>query len=102
MNECEVTVRQISGYYVLDLRFFFSWTSFATQAEASMHQVVSAVHDLANDIEENFEVSKIRVYEDHPSIHIKCMRDELRKIETWLSIGNYTVVPLRRWKNERT
>lgn len=107
MNKCQIIVKQIPGYYVLALQFYFagdsnSWISFSESSENSLHQHVSAIHEIATDIEDNFDVAELRVFEDSTSIHIKCMRSELRKIETWLSLGNYEIEPLRKWKNERS
>lgn len=102
MNKYRIVVKQTSGYYVLDLHICRPRrVEFAFKLAVQHAHIIAEARKISADIEENFEVSKILAVAGRPSILIECKRSELRKIETWLSLGHCEVQPLRQWKNER-
>jgi len=101
MIKCNIVVKQIPGYYVLDLMFFIEGKDAPTKI-LNMKKIQPNIQAMAAEIEEGFDLSGMVVDEPYAVIKIKCARRELRKIETWLAICGHNLVPLRRWKNEVT
>lgn len=98
MSNTHIIVTQVQGYYRLEIQMFMNSRE---DALFGLHAITPLVNELIRDIRENFEVSEVKTSHDGTSILVKCLRPELRKIETWLSLGQYTVEPLKRWKNEK-
>ncbi len=94
----EMQVGQVPGYYKIDVRIQFPANSM--QAYRGLYAAEPFLRSLVNDIKENFAVSRVSLSAD--SILIKCERQELRKIEMWLTLAGYNLEPLKRWKNEKT
>lgn len=95
----DLHVNQVPGYYRIDLRIFLG--NRLAEIEQGLHIADQASTRLADEIRENFAVTECRPGFQKDSVLIKCLRKELRKIETWLILQGYNVTPLKRWKNER-
>ncbi len=95
----DLQVSQVPGYYRIDLRIYIG--DKLTRVKEGVDLASQVCPALADEIRENFEVTEVK---PGPSncVLIKCLRPELRKIETWLTLQGYNIVPLKRWKNERS
>ena len=70
--------------------------------QMGLHVVVPMLEQLTDEIREGFDVTSVYLDNFNTRIRIKCVRAELRKIETWLVLQGYELQPLKRWKNEKT
>ena len=94
MSNTHIIVTQVQGYYRLKVQMFINAEE---DALFGLHAVQPVLNKLAADIQENFDVSQVRVDVNNTSLLVKCLRPELRKIETWLSLQDYILEPLKRW-----
>lgn len=99
MSKVHIAVNQVPGYYTLNLQVYLN---DRLDVQMGLHVVVPMLEQLTDEIREGFNVSSVYLDNFNTRIKIKCMRTELRKIETWLVLQGYELQPLKRWKNEKT
>ena len=93
--ECSIVVKQIPGYYVLHMSF-----RIKGKLDTFPKCVDSEINTIADEIREGFNVSKVEYTGNNTLVLIKCLRKELRKIESWLTLRGYNLLPLPKWKHE--
>jgi hypothetical protein len=101
MSNWIVTVYQDLEYHVIELDLnpaamdmSFGFVTVEYFGIARLELLTQPLNEIYNDIIENFSISDMIVNNKVPSIHLSCALSELRKIETWLSLGDYQVKSL--------